>query len=220
MPNSILEKKWTRWYPKKIFLKSTNKNKKILFHSNEFKKEDFLIESKNQNNFIVDKKEVEIDLKKTKAYEIGFKKGFLQAQEENILLKNKLNSLFLDFENALSIFENALCSQLLKTVLKIASYVIGKNIDIDKSVLINSIKNIINKDGIFLKKPQLIIHPNNKKLIENTFKDFLNTYKWILVCDDSLDLNGCKVQSENVDIDATIDARWQELCRLIYSEEY
>ncbi|QCI22537.1 flagellar assembly protein FliH [Buchnera aphidicola] len=220
MPNSILEKKWTRWYPKKIFLKSIKKNNKDLLYSNEFKKEDFLIESKNQKNFIVDEKEFKIDFKKTQAYEIGFKKGLLQAQEENILLKNKLNNLFLDFENALSIFENALYSQLLKTVLKIASYVIGKNIDIDKSILINNIKKIINKDGIFLKKPQLIIHPNNKKLIEEIFEDFLNTYKWILVCDDSIDLNGCKIKSENVDIDATIDARWQELCRLIDSEEY
>ncbi|QIQ41689.1 MAG: flagellar assembly protein FliH [Buchnera aphidicola (Microlophium carnosum)] len=220
MPNSILEKTWKRWYPEKIFLKNTKKNKIILFHFDKFKKEDFSLELQNTKNYSVDKKEFERDLMKTKGYEIGFKKGFLQSQEESVLLKNKLNNLFLDFEKALSMFENALFSQLLNTVLKISSYVIGKNIDIDESMLINYITNIIKKDGIFLKKPQLVIHPNNKKLIESTFKDFLNTYKWTLIFDDNIDLNGCKIKSENIDIDATVDARWQEVCRFIYSEEY
>ncbi|QCI17490.1 flagellar assembly protein FliH [Buchnera aphidicola (Acyrthosiphon lactucae)] len=220
MPNSILEKKWTRWYPKKIFLKNKKENKQILFFSDKFKEEDFFIASKNQKNFISDIKESTIDLKKTKGYEIGFKKGLIKGQEDNILLKNKLNNLFLDFENSLIIFEKALCSQLLKTVLKISSYVIGKNIDIDESILINYIKKIINQDGIFLKKPQLIIHPKNKKIIEKNFKDFLNTHKWTLVYDDNMDVNGCKIKSEKIDMDATVDARWQELSRLVYSEEY
>ncbi|WAI18204.1 MAG: FliH/SctL family protein [Buchnera aphidicola (Acyrthosiphon caraganae)] len=220
MPNSILEKKWTRWYPTKIFLKNTKKNKKVLFYSDRFIKEDFFIDLKNQKNYIIEKRELEIDLTKTKGYEAGFKKGLLQGKEEEVLLKNKLNSLFLNFENALSIFENAICSQLLKTVLKISSYVIGKNIDVDELVLINYIKKIINKDGIFLKKSQIIIHPNNKALIEDIFKDFFKSYKWVIVCDNSIDLNGCQIKSESVDINATIDARWQEICRLIYLEEY
>ncbi|AEO08440.1 flagellar assembly protein FliH [Buchnera aphidicola str. Ak (Acyrthosiphon kondoi)] len=220
MPNSILEKKWTRWYPTKIFLKNTKKNKKVLFYSDRFIKEDFFIDLKNQKNYIIEKRELEIDLTKTKGYEAGFKKGLLQGKEEEVLLKNKLNSLFLNFENALSIFENAICSQLLKTVLKISSYVIGKNIEVDELVLINYIKKIINKDGIFLKKSQIIIHPNNKALIEDIFKDFFKSYKWVIVCDNSIDLNGCQIKSESVDINATIDARWQEICRLIYLEEY
>lgn len=220
MPNSILEQKWKRWYPEKIFLKNTKHNKKILFNSDKFNKEDFIVDLKNQKNLADNKKELEIDLTKTKGYEIGFKKGFLECKKENIVLKNKLNSLFLNFESALSNFESALCSQLLKTVLKISSYVIGKNVNFDKLILINYIKKIISRDGIFLKKPQVIVHSKNKILIENTFKEFLNTYKWTVVSDDSIDPNGCKVKSESIDIDATIDARWQEVCRLIYSEEH
>lgn len=221
MSNSILEEKWKRWYPRKTFLKHTKKNKRTLYDSDKFKKEDFLVDLISSQNLVSNNTcKTEVDFTKTKEYKIGFEKGLLQGKEENILLQKKLNNLFLNFEKALFIFENALYSQLLKTVLKISSYVIGKKIDFDESVLINYIKKIIDKDGIFLKKPQLIVHSNNKKLIENIFKEFLSTYKWTVISDDSIDLNGCKIRSESTDIDATAHARWEELCRLINSEEY
>ncbi|ACL30452.1 flagellar assembly protein FliH [Buchnera aphidicola] len=220
MSNLILEKKWTKWYPENISFKNTKKIKKILCSSNNFKKEDFFIDKKNQKDLTFSKETSEINLTQKKAYETGFQKGLLKGKEENTLLKNKLNDLFLNFENSLAKFENELCSQLLKTVLKISSYVIGKKIDIDKQILLNYIKKIINKEGVFLKKPQFIIHPKNKTLIEDIFKKFLNSHKWTIVCDDGIDLNGCKIKSESVDIDATVDARWQQLCRLIYLEEY
>ncbi|CAL4326138.1 flagellar assembly protein FliH [Buchnera aphidicola] len=218
MPDLILEKKWTRWYPKKILLKNEKYKKKFLYCSDKFTRKDFFIDTNNEKR----KKHnsSQIDITKTQEYKIGFEKGLLSGVEENIFLKNKLNILLLDFEKSFSAFEKKLYSRLLKTVLIVSSYVIGNKIDCDKSILLNSIKNIINQNGIFLKKPCLVIHSNNKVLIEETFEDFLKTYKWQLVCDDSIDVNSFKIKSESTDIDATVDARWQELHRLLYSEEY
>ncbi|QCI20232.1 flagellar assembly protein FliH [Buchnera aphidicola (Brachycaudus cardui)] len=222
MPNLILEKKWTRWYPKKIFFKNKKNNKKFLYSSDQYTQDDFYLDVHNKKQCHQDEKNniSTIDITTTKEYTIGFEKGLSEGVQENILLKNQLNNLLLDYEKSFSELEKILYSRVLKTVLIVSSYVIGHKTNIDELILLKSIKKTINKDGMFLKKPHLIIHSNNRLLIEKTFKNFLHTYKWKLVCDDNIDINSFKITSESSDIDVTVDARWQELCRLLYSEEY
>jgi flagellar assembly protein FliH len=221
MTNSILEAHWKPWHPEKIFLKEDKRDLRILCYLDKVTEKDFFTnlikqDKENQSN---KNKEFKIDLTKTEGYQVGFQKGLLESKEENIFLEKKISNLLLNFENSFSIFEGALYSRILKIVLKISSYVIGKKIDIDESILLQNIKKIIDKDGVFLKKPQLIVHPQNKTLIEKSLKSFVNSYKWTLLYDENIDLNGCKIKSENGDMDATVDSRWQELCRLICSQE-
>ena len=118
MVDIILKDHWTRWHPKKIFLKNIKNNQIILSYLDNFKKKDFDIDLNNSKQCEKYKKDSKLatDLTKTKAYNLGFEEGLSQGKKENILLKDKLNKLFLDFENALVIFENALFSRLLKTV--------------------------------------------------------------------------------------------------------
>lgn len=90
MPNLTLEKKWTRWYPKKISFKNKEKNKKFLYFSSQLTQEDFFIDQNNKgkkdDSQTYQKSEI-IDLTTTKEYKIGFKKGFLEASQDNIILK-------------------------------------------------------------------------------------------------------------------------------------
>ncbi|QCI24183.1 flagellar assembly protein FliH [Buchnera aphidicola (Muscaphis stroyani)] len=210
MPDKNLEKNWTRWHPEKInFTEKEIKNKNIKLKCAEKKDHQF-----NKLN------DIDINLLKEESYNIGFQKGLLTCKEQNNLLNNKIHDLFIDFESSLSIFEDALISRVFKIIFKVSAYVIGKEPDIRESVLLKYLKKVIEKEGIFLKKPQLFIHPDNKELVEKIFKKSLNIYKWNLFYDKNIDLNGCQVRSESGYIDATIDSRWKELCRLIYSEEY
>lgn len=224
MSNVKLKKKWTKWYPEKIYLKNLDNDRKVILNNScrftekdfcETLKEDFSNENEKYNTDL----EV-IDAIKTTSYEDGFKKGFEKAQKENFALKEQLNTFFLEFEKAFSIFEKQLYFRLLNTVSTVSSYVIGKKINVDESILVAHVKKTMNQKSELLKKPLLLIHPDNKILIEKKFKDILKTYEWKVIYDDNIDLNGCKIQSESGDIDATSDARWQELYRFICSEEY
>lgn len=57
----------------------------------------------------------------------------------------------LDFEKSFSIFQNTLSSRLLKIVLIVTSYVIGKKTDANESFLIKHIKKLFKK-MVFFKK--------------------------------------------------------------------
>ncbi|QIE01831.1 flagellar assembly protein FliH [Buchnera aphidicola] len=216
MSNLNTNKKWVNWFPEEVFLKNINNNQTILYNIEKIKKEDFCINN-NVNNI---SKELSINKTNTEIHKEAFKKGFLEGKMAHDILTKKLNNLCLSFEKDLSTFENQLYSAVLKIVIKISSYIIGKNINIDQSILIKNIKKIFNENGSFLKHPRILVHPDNKILLENTFKKFIKNYQWRLEYDDNIDINGCKVISEDSYIDSTVDARWEELYRLIFSEEY
>jgi len=223
MSDIQLKKKWIKWYPKAIYLKNSQDTKLNLSNSNQFLEKDFCDashqESLNKKNHNTESKV--IDLIKTQSYQDGFNTGFAKAkQEDNLILKEKLNTFFLEFEKSISMFEKKLYPQILQTVLTVSSYIIGKKDNVDQSILMQYIKRIMNKEIMYLKKPNLIIHPNNKILTEKVFKDFLQIHQWNLIYDDSVDLNSYKIKSESGGVDATSNARWNELYRFICSEEY
>ncbi|CAL4318519.1 FliH/SctL family protein [Buchnera aphidicola] len=230
MSQLTTKKDWIRWSPQKIFLINMEKNYKQYLYTHK------IIEKKLYTDIKINKdignienisqavqktyfNDKEVKNLQKEAYKKGFSMGYKKYKKNEEVLKSQIKKLFIDFDNSLLACENLLFSHLLKVVLKVSAYVIGKHVDIDKSSLLQCIKNVTLKDNFFLKKPNLVVHPSNKKIVENIFLDFLNMHNWKLSYDDNIDLNSCKVISDRGDIDATVNARWQELCRLVCSEE-
>ncbi|WP_422667534.1 FliH/SctL family protein [Buchnera aphidicola] len=228
MSKFIEKQYWKLWCPKKIFLKNTSKNSKNILYSTNILEKNLYTEIENEDNEkckkniqdsskILYMNDIEIKNLKEKEYQKGFTKG---CEKNKIILQNKIKKIFIDFENSILSYDKLLFSYLLKVILTVSAYIIGKNINVNKDHVLSYIKKIIIQDDILLKKPRLIIHPQNKKLVEKFFLNCINTYDWKLVYDKNIDVNGCKVMSDSGDIDMTIDARWQELCRLVNSKEY
>lgn len=223
MPDICEEKTWTKWQPEKIFLKEIKNNQKVFFDRNYFSEKDFYIEQKKKKKDSEKQKndKLAIEMIKKQSYKLGFDAGLLKDREKNILLENQINYLFVNFQHACNEFEKTLFSSLLKIILIVSSYVIGKKIHIkDDLVLIENIKKIIKKYSASVKNKKLFIHSDNNKLIKKIFKNSLNACQWELICDDHLDLNSFKIKSDNSNLDSTINARWQELYHLVTSEEY
>jgi len=210
-------KKWKLWYPEEIFLKKSKKNKNYFWNISHLKEQDFC-NNINKSYDLVKKNDDLKELKK-EIYNYGFQDGFKKSEEKNdTLLRHKLNKLLSNINTASILFEKMLFKRLLKTILIISSYIIGKNLEINESLLLKQVKKIIDKDTFFLKKKQLIIHPNNKKILEKILQNSICKDNWELCYDGKIDINGFKIRSENGDIDNTIDARWKELCRLVSEE--
>lgn len=219
MSNTDIKKNWKPWYPEEIFLKKLNKNYSYFWNLQNLTEEDFHLENENKKNCKKIKKidKLEISSLKKEMYNSSFQDN-IKKKEQNILLTNNFDKLLSSFDASISLFEEMLFTRLLKTILIISSYVIGKEIKIDKSILLKNIKKIIHEDNFFLEKKKLIVHPNNKKILEKIIKNSIHSDKWELYYDNNIDVNGCKIRSENGGIDNTIKARWNELCRLVSEE--
>lgn len=221
MFDTDVQRKWKKWYPQEIALKKNENVDNVLYDLGFLTKKDFHIikKFKNDQNENNQMKNISNESTDKNLYKLGFQDGFQKQIENNKFLKNKLNILCKSLDHAIYEFEKILFSRLLKTALIFSSYIIGEKIDIDKSILSEKIRNTINSNT-FLIKPKLFIHPNNKKILEKILVDSLSSYKFQLVYSTDIDINGFKIQSENSNLENTINARYKELSRLIYSEEF
>ncbi|WP_348769474.1 FliH/SctL family protein [Buchnera aphidicola] len=208
---------WKKWYPEEVFLRNVTKNYNVFWNRMLLKETDFF--SAKKNNQL--KQSVELQAKTInddKSYFLNIKKKLKEEEEKYIVLNNDLKNLCLNFESSLLLFEKTLLSRLLKTVLIVSSYIIGEKISINEPILLKKINQIIKSNNLFLKKPQLIVHPTNKKILEKFLKKSKNN-KWELVLDKNVEINSFKIQSDYNNIDATIYARWKEVYRVILEEE-
>ncbi|CAL4318712.1 Flagellar assembly protein FliH [Buchnera aphidicola (Protaphis terricola)] len=220
MSNLDKKKQWEKWYPEEVLLNDSKKNNFLFWNSNILKETDFYVKKNPQENnkFVtVSKKSDKIEDPIFSDQLLNLKKNLQEKEKEFTILNHKLERLCLNFENTITIFEKMLFSRLLKTILIISSYIIGEKISIKKTVLLNKINKIIENKNFFLKKPKLIVHPINQKIIEKLLKK--SNKKWELVFDQNIDINSFKIQSENGDIDATIFSRWREVSNIIFQEE-
>ncbi|QIQ41131.1 MAG: flagellar assembly protein FliH [Buchnera aphidicola (Aphis urticata)] len=218
MSDLDLKKDWKKWYPEEIFLNNSANNYNVLWNRSFLKETDFYTVKKNENKYKQSNEPKKISLNNDKSYCLNIKKNLKEKKQKYIALNNTLQDLCLHLESEISLFEKTLSSRLLKTILIVSSYIVGETILINESVLLKKVNKIIKNNNFFLKKPQLVIHPSNKKILEKILKKSIDN-KLELVCNKSIDINSFKILSEQSNIDATIYARWKAVYRVFLEEE-
>ncbi|SUC40098.1 flagellar assembly protein H [Proteus mirabilis] len=73
---------------------------------------------------------------------------------------------------------------------------------------------MLQQEQMFAGDPQLRINPKHIPLIEKELGDSLTAHGWKVVADNSIHVGGCRVVTNDGDLDSTIATRWHELCRL------
>ncbi|ALD15040.1 hypothetical protein IX46_00390 [Buchnera aphidicola (Aphis glycines)] len=220
MSDSDLKKEWKKWHPKKIFLNNSEKKHNVFWNTSALKETDFSTEKKDELNH---KFKNSNRLQKESCHDnklsfLNIQRQLEEKEKKYALLNNKLRNLCSSFESTMSFFEKTLSSRLLKTILMVASYIVGEKFSINESVLLERVKKIVDNDNFFLKQPKLVVHPGNKQILEKILKQPIHS-KWELVFDKSIDINSFKILSEQSNIDGTIHARWKEIYRIILEKE-
>lgn len=218
MSDADLKKTWKKWHPEEIFLNNSEKKYNVFWNTSVLKETDFSTEKKDE----LDRKFKQLNKLQKQSFNdescfLNIKKELEEKKRKYVLLNDKLKNLCLSFESEISLFEKTLSSRLLKTILMVSSYIVGENFLINESVLLEKVKKIVKNDNFFLKKPKLVVHPSNKKMLEEILKKSVDN-KWELVFNNSIDINSFKILSEQSNIDGTIYARWKEVYRVILEE--
>ncbi|QCI18639.1 FliH/SctL family protein [Buchnera aphidicola] len=219
MSNLDVKKDWKKWYPEEISLNHPKKNYNVFWNISTLKESDFYVIKKPKlNHKFKESNQIKDNFFKNESYLLNIKKNLIEKEKKYVLLNKNLKDLCVNFESTITLFEKTLFSRLLKTTLIICSYIIGEKISINESSLLKKVNKIVKNDDFFLKKPKLVIHPSNKKIFEKILKQSINN-KWEFIYSENIDINGFKIQSENSNIDSTINARWKEVYRMILEEE-
>lgn len=148
-------------------------------------------------------------------YETGYQQGLSDAQQQNAPLQARMQQLVNGFQHSLGALDSVIATRLLQLALEAARQVIGQTPCTDSAALLCQIQSALQQEPIFSGKPQLRVHPEDLHNVEQSLGATLKLHGWGLLADSALHPGGCKVSNEDGELDASIDTRWHELCRLV-----
>jgi len=215
--------RWKKWYPEKsdtsqnIDSKNIITLKKIILNGQK-KDNVSTLDRNNYENFYL------------KGKEDGYNKGFVEGKKvsyellkkDNLFRKkkcsfqNELELFYNNFKNSLDSIDNLVSNRLFMLAKEFLNQFVSNNrILIKDKILLSSIKYILRKELMFLKKIYFQINPKDKKLIKKNFKEYFNLNYWVFICDPKIPRGECKINSEYDNFNIKIPNYWKELFQKI-----
>jgi len=142
-----------------------------------------------------------------KDHKNGYEDGIKQAQQELMEYKQTFETIFANFDNALKEIDQDVIQTLTELALSISKQVIRRELETNSEQVVSIVREAIAL--LPFDKNRLIMHlnPNDVEIIQKIFNqdDIKNSYS--IVEDVSIQRGGCKLETDNSVIDATIDSQ-------------
>ena len=143
-------------------------------------------------------------------YEEGRKRGEREAQQLHALVQN--------LQHALAGLDQAVADQLLSLALDIARQMLGQALVVRPALVLPVVEEAVrcvshSEIGIRVR-----VHPEDAALLR-AHLDTGAGREWTIVEDRSLERGGCRVDTRNAEVDATLAGRWRRVLAALGSTD-
>ncbi|MCM7512701.1 flagellar assembly protein FliH [Enterobacter hormaechei] len=148
----------------------------------------------------------------------GFAQGVEQARVEQQTLLREAETWISNFRLALENLEGLIPARLVQLSLTAVQQLYGTSRVADNHVLVTHIRSLMQQDALLHGTIQLFVCPDSFAAVQAALGETLTSMGWELHRDASLAAGGCRVVSPDVEVDASMETRWQALCQLAREE--
>lgn len=152
------------------------------------------------------------------AYQEGFAAGYREGKGKVDAELARLAQLMSTLDGALSQFDEALSQNLLSLSLDIAKQMLREALRVRPELVLPVIREAVNSLPQASQHPHLKLHPEDAALVRSLMADELNHFHWKLIEDSRVERGGCRVETTNSEIDATMENRWKRILAALGSE--
>ncbi len=149
----------------------------------------------------------ELEAMQQRAQQEGYEMGVQTARDEAI----QLNTLITSFSNSMASMENEIAEQLLSLALNIAKQMVRDALTIKPELVLPIVKEAI--ASLAESKQHTVLRLNSKDIdiVAKHLGDELSHDGWKIIRDDRVAAGGCKIESANGEINATLETRWRRI---------
>lgn len=192
---------------------------------------------KNSNNVLHNQENVEEIIKKKiitaqkKGFESGYKSGkesgYIKGLEEglkqgldefNIKKKEKIfqiEQLIKELKSSISGLEAIIPSRIIQIALQISEKIIKKSPICDTKVLLKEIRKLLHEKNFLGDDLRLYVHPDDLNVLKEYFGETFKNQGWHLLGDGQLLRGGFRILTEDGEIDATLESKWNHICQIL-----
>ncbi len=152
------------------------------------------------------------------AYQEGFAAGYREGKGKVDAELARLAQLMSVLDGALNQFDETLTQNLLSLALDVAKQMLREALRVRPELVLPVIREAVNSLPQASQHPHLKLHPEDAALVRSLMADELSHFHWKLIEDGRVERGGCRVETTNSEIDATMENRWKRTLAALGSE--
>ena len=144
-------------------------------------------------------------------YHAGHAEGYAQGSQEAARETDRLRSIADTFATEISQADETVSQQVLDLSLDFTRAILKTALAVRPELVIPIVKEAVRYLPVLHQPALLYLHPDDIVLVRNKMGDELGKIGWQLADDAQLEPGGCRVETANNQIDASLHTRWQRL---------
>lgn len=135
----------------------------------------------------------------------GYAAGIQQARSE----AEKIHELLQNLQGELNQVDEQVAHSLLDLSLEVARKMVSEILQVRPEVILKIVSDAIINLPHFNQNAHLILHPDDAELVRQQMGEQLSHSGWKILTDQQIKRGGCRVETANSNVDATMEARWK-----------
>jgi flagellar assembly protein FliH len=141
----------------------------------------------------------------------GYADGLAIGRAEAAKELEHLQSIALEFSQALAAADETIAADVLDLALHLAKSMLRNALEIKPELVIAVVREAIEYLPVVQQPAVLMLHPADMPLVRQAIGEELDKGGWRVVQDATIARGGCKVDTATNQIDAQVSARWDRL---------
>ncbi|MDM0074587.1 flagellar assembly protein FliH [Variovorax sp. J2P1-59] len=130
----------------------------------------------------------------------------------------QLKALSASLPAALRRAETELADVILTLALDVARQVVHRTLRAEPEWVLPVVQDLLHTEPALQGEPRLLLHPDDVALVRNSLGNELQTAGWQVRADDTITRGGCRVQSANGEMDASLETRWKSVTAALHRD--
>lgn len=140
-------------------------------------------------------------------YSAGYQEGKGKVDAELARLVQMMSAL----DGALQRLDEEMSQSLLSLALDISKQILREVLRVKPELVLPVIREAVGSLPQASQHPHLKLHPDDAALVRSLMQDELSHFHWKLIEDSSIERGGCRVETANSEVDATLENRWKRM---------
>jgi len=137
----------------------------------------------------------------------GYAAGMQQAQADT----RQIHTLLQNLQTSLNQIDEQVAQSLLDLSLEVARQMVRETLLIKPEIVLKVVSEAIGKLPHFNQNAHLILHPDDAELVRTQMGEHLSHANWKIFTDPQIERGGCRVETAHSNVDASNEARWQQI---------
>ncbi len=160
----------------------------------------------------------EIERIHQQAYQEGFAAGMRDGRAQGEAYSRQMRELLTALEQALERFEGAMAEQILELSLDIARQLVRRTLSVEPERVLDVVREAIESLPQLSEHPVLVLHPEDANLVRQMLAYEYQESVWRVVEDPHMERGGCRIETAESELDATLPTRWKRIVAALGSD--